>query len=154
MIKLLCRRCHILYICRIVATPSVWMSSPPWLEACPGLAPGMWCDLGLPAWQHGSDAVKCHFSVSSQKQQVAAGPYPWWWEANGVTVKGQTTSLMNTVWNSCIHFKFGGNIFILYMIFQNAELYFCQCENNGSMIILIPMGYCWLFFQEQRQAET
>lgn len=35
---------------------------------CTGLASSVWSDLTLPAWQHGSDAAKCHFAVLAQAE--------------------------------------------------------------------------------------
>lgn len=155
MIKLLCRRCHVLYIyAGLLYSICVDVLSP--------LTRGLpWSHLGhvvqpraprMATWQRCCEMSLCR---CSQRQPVAAGPYPWWWETNGVTVKGQTTRLMNTVQNGCSHFKYEGNIFILCMILLIVLKCFCMCENNGSLkiIILIPVlkKVGW-FCQHQRQA--
>lgn len=104
--------------------------------ALPCLTSGVWCDLAISAWQHGSDAVKCHFAVAHRGSKLLQGLFPWWWETNGTTilVKDQATRFMHAVHHVCIHFKYEGNIFILFilLLFQC----FCKCENNGRVKII------------------
>lgn len=135
VITLLCRRCRPLYTRRIVATPlSVDVLSPPWPEASLISPRGMWCDLAISAWQHGSDAVKCHFTVAHRGSKLLQGLNPWWWGINGtrVLVKGQTTRLMCP---QCLYSCYGRNIFkqcvAVYVIVKILSEWRWHGDNNS-----------------------
>lgn len=80
-----CTCCHMLYTVRA----GLFLLYP---CGCPlprtGLAlKALGVTSHCPAWQHGSDAVKCHFAIAHRGSEVLRGPYPWWWETNGTQLK-------------------------------------------------------------------
>lgn len=107
---------------------------PPRPEASLISPRGMWCDLAISAWQHGSDAVKCHFTVAHRGSKLLQGLNPWWWGINGtrVLVKGQTTRLMCP---QCLYSCYGRNTFkqcvAVYVIVKILSEWRWHGDNNS-----------------------
>lgn len=73
-VKLQCRRCHILHsYARLLLLQFCGRPLPSDRGSALVSALSVWCDLALPAWQHGSGAVKCHIAVAFRGSGLLRG---------------------------------------------------------------------------------
>lgn len=86
----------------------------------PCFTSGMWRDLAISARRPRQQHCEMSLCGRSQRQRVAAGPYPRWW-GTGVSVKGQTTRPTETVYSACTHFRSESNVLMwLFAAFLQA----------------------------------